>query len=201
MPCYFLQHVLPFCHITQRLLSHLTLASFQAVFLHFGIELSTDRLSSQFRGKAPGSIPIALKYVGGTDKSGQQAFWSGSPPSLSSFAPAPLPSVHPQWSRKNQDPDRQDTRTYTHAHQITQYDWSQAVCLSPLGAMTFQFLASPLCFQLLQCSRFHCLLQSWKSIYFNPYWFLYKQSLLFRPCSVSLGFMPFILSLLLIIIS
>lgn len=77
MPCYFLQHVLPFCHITQKIAihrSHLTLTSFQAVQASCSLALSwvqTDYHHSSGE-RLQGSIPIALEYVGGTDKSGQQ---------------------------------------------------------------------------------------------------------------------------------
>lgn len=70
-------------------------------------------LSSRFRRRAPGSIPISFSSVGGADKSGPQVF--GPPPlhDLAPLASAPLSSVHPRWSRKNQDSGRQDTCTRT----------------------------------------------------------------------------------------
>lgn len=83
-------------------------------FLQLGVQLIADWLSSQFVGgrlqvaSAPSSnMWVALIRAVGRSR-------SASSPSLSSFTSAPLPSVHHQWSRKNQDPDRQHTCTYTH---------------------------------------------------------------------------------------
>lgn len=87
--------------------------------LQSGVELSARWLPSRFRRRAPGSIPIAFKYVCGTDKSGQQVLVRlPSITSISSFALAPLTSVHPQWSRKNQDRDWQDTCTYSSDNRV-----------------------------------------------------------------------------------
>lgn len=88
-------------------------------------------------------------------------FWSASPPSFSSFALAFLctPSVIQKEPRS-----RQTRHTHVHTHQITAYDWSQAVCLSSLEAMTFQFLA-----RLCLFSAFTMFQAPWILIYFNPH--------------------------------
>lgn len=93
-------------------------------------------------------------------------FWSSSPPSFSSFALAFLctPSVIQKEPRS-----RQTRHTHIHTHQITAYDWSQALCLSSLEAMTFQFLA-----RLCLFSSFKMFQAPWILIYFNPHWFQFK---------------------------
>lgn len=145
-PCYCPQQTLPYHQKIAIHRSRVSLTSFQAVkafffffFWQSGSVLRAGWLTSRFGRRAPGSIAISFSSVGGADKNGPQVF--GPPPlhHLAPSAPAPLSSVHPQRSRKNQD---SADKTHAHAHQIKPCDWSQALRLSPPGATTSQFSAS-----------------------------------------------------------
>lgn len=138
--CYLLQHVLLLCHITKRLLSRHPVSLqrlFRVFFSLFGaLHLAEYRLIIiTFRRKAPGSITISLKYVGGADKSGQQVLVRFS--FISELLCLSFPSLCTPSVIRKEPRSRLTRHTHIHTHQITQYDWFQAV----LGVCC-------LCFQL-----------------------------------------------------
>lgn len=138
--CYLLQHVLLLCHITKRLLSRRPVSLqrlFRVFFSLFGaLHLAEYRLIIiTFRRKAPGSITISLKYVGGADKSGQQVLVRFS--FISELLCLSFPSLCTPSVIRKEPRSRLTRHTHIRTHQITQYDWFQAV----LGVCC-------LCFQL-----------------------------------------------------
>lgn len=137
--CYLL-HVLLLCHITKRLLSRRPVSLqrlFRVFFSLFGaLHLAEYRLIIiTFRRKAPGSITISLKYVGGADKSGQQVLVRFS--FISELLCLSFPSLCTPSVIRKEPRSRLTRHTHIRTHQITQYDWFQAV----LGVCC-------LCFQL-----------------------------------------------------
>lgn len=110
--CYFLQHTQP-SH--WKIAIQRSLTSFQAVRSSDSLAFSWER-ADYHHGSGGGlrvASPSPSNMWAALIRPVNRLFWSAFAPSFSSLAPAPLPSVHPQWSRKNQDPDRQDTCTYT----------------------------------------------------------------------------------------
>lgn len=202
MPCYFLKHALPYHWEIAIQRSRLTLTSFQAFEASCSLVLSwvhADYHHGSGEGlqvASPSRSNMCVALIRAVNR-----FWSASPPSL--------PSVHLPWLPLPlytlSDPERtkiETDKTHAHTHQITGYDWSQAVCLSPLGAMNLQFFTSlPSLFSIFAMFQVLMCVITWIMIYFNPfYWFLFrtrKQSLLPRHCWVCLCF----ISQILIIIS
>lgn len=130
-----------FCVISLKdcypdVLSHFSVFSGFFFSLFGALHLAEYRLIIiTFRRKAPGSITISLKYVGDADKSGQQVLVRFS--FISELLCLSFPSLCTPSVIRKEPRSRLTRHTHIRTHQITQYDWFQAV----LGVCC-------LCFQL-----------------------------------------------------